>query len=485
MFPNMLRNKRLLIVLSILIGIPSIFYLKYLLNNKVLIKSFIQRFVSESRMQTLSKYILPYREIEILEKDNRILKKLEKYGVENDIEIKESMVDLYFENDEIINLRKTNLFLEKYKPKKVFIMRGIYDQVPGSAYLDVYKNKIILLSSTGILGYSKYDKRQLKFKQIKNNIGDFINEKQFKKSTKFSIKDLFISKEKIYLSFTNEVKENCWNTSIISAEINFKKVNFKPFFIPDECVNSLNNKDKVFEALQSGGRISELDNNQIIFTTGEFRSRSKAQDKESVMGKILKINKDTKVFELLAMGLRNAQGLYYDKTNKYIITTEHGPKGGDEINLILKVNFNKIENLGWPISSYGEHYLKEKERLKGWSNENNNPYLKYPLYKSHEKYGFLEPIKYYSPSIGISEIKAIDEKNKIYIHASLVDQSLYLFKLNEKNQIIKNLRFNINERIRDINKLNNKLVLFLESSSSIGIIDLDNSSNYLNRILQN
>ena len=81
------------------------------------------------------------------------------------------------------------------------------------------------------------------------------------------------------------------------------------------------------------------------------------------------------------MGMRNTQGLYYDNINKYILTTEHGPKGGDEINLISLINTDKIVNLGWPISSYGEHYLKEKERLTGWSFEKNNPYLKYPLYK--------------------------------------------------------------------------------------------------------
>ncbi len=480
----MINKKGLLIFISFLISIPSIFYFRFLLNNKVLIKSFILKFFSDSQMQNLSKYILPYREIKILEKDNRILKNLEKYGVDNDKEIKESMVDLYFENNEIIKLKKTKLFLEKYNPQKNFIMRGIYDKVPGSAYIDNYQNQIILLSSTGILGSSQYDKKLLKFKQIKNNIGEFINEKQFKKSPKFSIKDLFISNEKIYLSFTNEVKENCWNTSIIFANFNFKEVKFEPFFMPDECVNSLNNEDKVFEALQSGGRISELDKNQIIFTTGEFRSRSKAQDKDSVMGKILKINKDNKKFEVLAMGMRNAQGLYYDKTNKYILTTEHGPKGGDEINLIAKENSKKIFNLGWPISSYGEHYLKEKERLPGWSFEKNNPYLKYPLHKSHIKYGFLEPIKFYTPSIGISQIQAIDEKNKIYIHASLVDQSLYLFKLSDNNEIIKNLRININERIRDINKADNKLFLFLETTSSIGIIDLDKSYKYLNRILE-
>ena len=72
-------------------------------------------------------------------------------------------------------------------------MRGIYDKVPGSAYLDNYKNNLYILSSTGILGYSGMENKILNFKQIKNNIHDFIGYKQFKKSPKFSIKDLFLS----------------------------------------------------------------------------------------------------------------------------------------------------------------------------------------------------------------------------------------------------------------------------------------------------
>ena len=73
----------------------------------------------------------------------------------------------------------------------------------------------------------------------------------------------------------------------------------------------------VFEALQSGGRISDFYKNQIIFSTGEFRSRSRAQDIESVMGKLLKIDIQTKKYNTLAMGSRNAQGLYFDKRNNF------------------------------------------------------------------------------------------------------------------------------------------------------------------------
>ena len=52
--------------------------------------------------------------------------------------------------------------------------------------------------------------------------------------------------------------------------------------------------------------------------------------------------------------------------NNSILSTEHGPKGGDEVNLILSENFDKIENYGWPISSYGDHYdsVSENSNLK-------------------------------------------------------------------------------------------------------------------------
>ena len=44
--------------------------------------------------------------------------------------------------------------------------------------------------------------------------------------------------------------------------------------------------------------------------------------------------------------------------------------------------------------------------------------------KSHSEYGFIEPIKYFNPSIGISQIVGLDKKNK-YVVASLKDNSIY------------------------------------------------------------
>ena len=89
------------------------------------------------------------------------------------------------------------------------------------------------------------------------------------------------------------------------------------------------------------------------------------------------------------MGHRNPQGLYIDNEKEKILSTEHGPTGGDEINMIDLKN-NKIKNFGWPKSSYGI------DQGATWK-------------RNHIKYGYIEPIKYYVPSIAISEIIKVPE----------------------------------------------------------------------------
>ena len=166
------------------------------------------------------------------------------------------------------------------------------------------------------------------------------------------------------------------------------------------------------------------------------------------------------------MGHRNPQGLYFDKENNFILETEHGPQGGDEINLIEinKINNDKIQNFGWAISSAGEHY-------GGKGEENKTTYEKYPLYKSHTEQGFIEPLKSFVPSIGISEIVKVEQNR--YVVSSMKDQSLYFFELNEQKQIINLDRVEVFERVRDLRFNNNQLYLFMEDTASIGVINLN------------
>ena len=146
--------------------------------------------------------------------------------------------------------------------------------------------------------------------------------------------------------------------------------------------------------------------------------------------------------------------------------TEHGPQGGDEINLIEvnQISEDKIQNFGWAISSAGEHYGGKIE-------ENKKKYEKYPLYNSHIEHGFIEPLISFVPSIGISEIVKVEQNS--YVVSSLRDKSLYFFELNEQKQIINLGRVEVFERVRDLKFNNNQLYLFMEDTASIGVINLN------------
>ena len=146
---------------------------------------------------------------------------------------------------------------------------------------------------------------------------------------------------------------------------------------------------------------------------------------------------------------------------------------------------DKVTNYGWPISSYGNHYPGKISKYKK-AGKLDELLKEAPLYKSHSKYSFEEPIKYFTPSIGISEIIKLPEdinvnlKNFYLIGAmgSNIDEgdkSLYYFKLNQKkNNIEKIDSVIIEERIRDI-KLsyeNDLIIMVLENSPSIGFISI-------------
>jgi len=354
--------------------------------------------------------------------------------------------------------------------KKYLLTSGFYSGIsnyfPGSGYIDFHGDNTVILSSRGILAFRKnLDSDKESFRQIQNNINEFIGIKQFRKNNWFSVKDLLIVNNKIFISYTEEIKNNCWNTSIIYADFNYKKIKLKKLFSPKECIHSLKNIDGEFNAHQSGGKIISFDKKHILFSLGDYRSRYLAQDIKSVNGKIIKVNINNGDYRIISMGHRNPQGLFFDKKENIILETEHGPLGGDEVNLIKINNINKdsIQNYGWPISSAGEHYGSKSEM-------NKKKYEKYPLYKSHIKHGFIKPLKSFVPSIGISEITKIG-LNK-YVISSMKDKSLYFFELNKQKQMINLNRLEVFERVRDLKFKDSKLYLFMEDTASIGILNL-------------
>jgi len=163
------------------------------------------------------------------------------------------------------------------------------------------------------------------------------------------------------------------------------------------------------------------------------------------------------------MGHKNPQGLVYSNFHNLVFSSEHQSKGGDEINL-LKIDKNKINNYGWAISSYGDHYdyVSKKDRKK------------YPLYKSHKEHGFEEPLHFFNPAIAPSEIiiEFEDDKEIKFILSTLKARSLFELTYDvSKKQISIGNEIEIGHRIRDLFNSKKYILLALEGDSSIVMLE--------------
>ena len=367
-------------------------------------------------------------------------------------------------NKEIENLNGYEL--NKYRTNEI-LSSGNYRAL-ASAYIDFYNDdkEIILATVDGVFAISELNNIE-DFKKIKSNIFDLITYEDFYTNTQYGIKDILVNEDNLYVSFINKKKEDCFNLKILVSKINRKKLDFKTFFETSGCVNKKNRHG--YLAHQGAGGRMFIGDNSIYFTTGEFRNRPLAQKKDNDYGKILKIELKSKKSKIISIGHRNPQGLYYSQKNNFIISTEHGPKGGDEVNINHEPQ-KKIKNFGWPIASYGEHYYK---------NYSEEILDQAPLNKSHKKYGLVEPLKYFIPSIGISEIISLDSDDKEFLIGAMgneiaeQDLGLHFIKLNDKRKkIVKHQYIPLNERVRDMVISKNKkiLILFLETTSSLAVI---------------
>ena len=433
----------------------------------------IRNFITPSQKEHIKTILYPQIKIQQLKKDNETLK-FENYRLNKlvkniskpyifDEYLKENLVDLNFTSSDLIRLNDN--VIKVFEPMGDKLMFGSsYNVIPGSAYLEINDNDFYLISKSGIIGYTELEnlkKENFHFSQIKNNIEKFLSPELMKTSSQFNINDALIYNDHLYISFTNEIYDECFNTGIIYAHLNKEFLNFDYFFSPTECIHAKENKDQEFYPIQSGGRMIILDNNNLLLTTGDYRERYKAQDEKSVFGKVLRIGLNSKNYSIVSMGHRNPQGITLSKDSKYAITTEHGPMGGDEIN-IIELNDTIVDNFGWPFSSYGEHY-------GGKVDSNKKKYEKYPLYKSHKKFGYLEPLKSFQPAIGPSEI--ISYKKNFYLMSTLRDKSLYFIEISKKK--IKSIkRHEVKQRIRDLKYHENTVYIYFESTGSIGILNL-------------
>ena len=351
-----------------------------------------------------------------------------------------------------INL-KDNIIIDDNKKIKNFYQS---ENLTNIGSFDFYNNKnIFITGSSGYLYNLTLNKDEI---LSDNNLQANLIETKVNNQ----ILDIFIKDKIIYISHKSDNSE-CIKFYVSSSTFDNNSLNFKNLISSDEC-----SKGSVY-----GGRIKDYNHNNsdgLLITTSEVKinnPNNKPQDENSIYGKILFYNFSTKKYVIFSKGHRNPQGLFIDMDKDVILSTEHGPQGGDEIN---KIEFNK--NYGWPLSSYGKRYDKNKL----------NPDLKY--FKSHAAHGFEEPIFTFIPSIGISEIIKIPNNfsenwQNNYFVSSLNGRSLYRIKFSEDfSSVVYNEKIYVGNRIRDLkyDKLNNFFILSLQDSNELGFLINENHS---------
>jgi glucose/arabinose dehydrogenase len=123
-------------------------------------------------------------------------------------------------------------------------------------------------------------------------------------------------------------------------------------------------RPKVTGGQHFGGRLVFARDGKLFITTGDRGKFDPAQDLSTHIGKVIRINADGSIPrdnpfvgrqgarpEIWAYGIRNAQGAVLHPQTGALWENEHGPRGGDEINII-----EPGRNYGWPLVSWGNHY---------------------------------------------------------------------------------------------------------------------------------
>lgn len=317
-------------------------------------------------------------------------------------------------------------------------------------FIEIFENNLFVATKSGEFYIQEISTF---FLNNKSDIDNKILTRNFNESKKdILINDILVIEDTIYVLSVKK-NEKCSNLNIHYSRID-KILDFKILKIFDECVG---------HGLVGGGMQKYILNGQngLLISTSDPRNdklTSKAQNDKSILGKVLFLdfeNKDTVIF---SKGHRNPQGLLVYRD--IILSTEHGPRGGDELNKII---YGK--NYGWPISSYGKPYNNEKN---------------ISFYQSHSENGFQEPLFVFLTSVGISELIYLpnefhQEWTNNFLISSLNGRSIYRTKFSQNfDKVIFYEKIFIGERIRDLKYYKNKnlIILALEDSGSIGILNL-------------
>ena len=252
----------------------------------------------------------------------------------------------------------------------------------------------------------------------------------------------FSQDRRVYLSFAEAGNEGKAGTAVGYGRLNHQGTtieNFKVFF---------RQQPKLSTGNHFGGKLAFDKQGHLFITLGENNQRPTAQDLSLHQGKIVRLALDGKVPkdnpfthkspakpEIWSYGHRNPQGLALNPWTEVMWANEHGPKGGDEINIP-----QAGKNYGWPLATHGVNYSG----------------LAIPEAKGTHVEGTEQPAYYWEKSPGISGMAFYDAarfptwQHSLFIGA-LAQKELIRLQLDGDKVIAEErLLGDRGERIRDV-----------------------------------
>ncbi len=242
---------------------------------------------------------------------------------------------------------------------------------------------------------------------------------------------------------------------------------------------TLLNVEQIFAVSQKSGggrhfgsRLLFAADGMLYITSGERGDPDRAQDLQDHAGKVIRLTADGEVPEdnpfknnasakpeIYSWGHRNPQGMALQPDTNRIWTVEHGPRGGDELNVI-----EAGANYGWPVITYGRSYA-------GFS-----------IGEGTEKAGMLQPVTYWVPSISPSGLSFYDGEafpkwsGNLFVGGLSARALIRMELVGERVVHQEQLLVDVDERIRDVRQGPDGLLYLLIDDSEGSLIRLEPAS---------
>ena len=251
----------------------------------------------------------------------------------------------------------------------------------------------------------------------------------------------FIKNNFIYIGFTSYLirKKNKTFTSIVRARLENKNLTDQKIIYKADDIYYNNN------TVHYGTRIVFDKEGYLYFSIGDRGKRDQAQLLNYPNGKIHRLHDDgsipknnpfiqekNAIKSIWTYGNRNPQGLAIHPVSAIIFETEHGPRGGDELNIL-----SSGKNYGWPEITYGKNYSGTT------------------ITKYTHKEGMEQPVIHWTPSIAVCGIDFYDGeifknwKNDLLV-SSLKFENLYRLKIKDNKVTEQEIVYRAGSRIRDV-----------------------------------